>query len=108
MTERKKEVLIKTLLNISYSCIKHEHLQDANDFLKEAESLIATQRIEYCVAEKYVLKFMIGFYNLINGNINNGKKLMKKAINNFKTTEDQEIVKRYKIYYKEALTQAKK
>ncbi|MDR1521248.1 MAG: hypothetical protein LBS28_00045 [Streptococcaceae bacterium] len=101
-------MLIKTLINISYSCIKHEHLQDADDFLKEVESLIATQRIENCVIEKFALKFMKGFYNLINGNINEGKKLMKKAIGNFKATEDQEIVERYKTYYKEAFLQSKK
>ncbi|MDR0614689.1 MAG: hypothetical protein LBF82_01820 [Lactobacillales bacterium] len=101
-----KTQLIKLLINVSYSCIKHENMHSASIFLKEAESLIATQRIENCIAEKYVLKFIKGYYYLILDKEKEGIKLMKKAIDNFKTTEDKGIVERYKIYYKEALEHA--
>jgi Rgg/GadR/MutR family transcriptional activator len=106
-TDRKLKIeFIKILLNVSYSCIKHECLSNADIFLEEAESLVATQRIDNSIAERYVFKFIKGYYYLISGEKKVGIQLMKKAIDNFKTTEDKGIVEHYKTYYKEALEHA--
>ncbi|MDR0691296.1 MAG: hypothetical protein LBF32_04595 [Streptococcaceae bacterium] len=106
INEYRKTQLIKILLNVSYSsCVNHERLTDASVFLKEAEALIATQRIENCIAAKYVLRFIKGFFYLVRGDTEKGVNLMRKAVDNFRTTEDKEIIERYEQFYKEALEQ---
>jgi Rgg/GadR/MutR family transcriptional activator len=108
-TDKKLKIeFIKILLNVSYSCIKHECLSNADIFLEEAEALINTQRIENSIAERYVFKFIKGYYYLISGEEKVGIQLMKKAIDNFKTTEDKGIVEHYKKYYEEVMAHAKR
>jgi len=108
INEYRKIQLVKLLLNVSYSCIKHEHLSNADIFLEEAESLIATQRIDNSIAERYVLRFIKGYYYLIYGEEEIGINLIEKALNNFKTTEDKGIIERYEKYYEEVMTHAKR
>jgi Rgg/GadR/MutR family transcriptional activator len=99
--------LIRTLLNASYSFIKHKNLDEASYFLDQAESLMKTQKKENIIFERYMFKFMKGFYYLVDGHTNKGKKLMKNAINSFKINEIPELVEQYKHYYKEAMKQVK-
>jgi Rgg/GadR/MutR family transcriptional activator len=99
--------LIRTLLNASYSFIGYKNLDEASYFLDYAESLMKTQGKEDIIFEHYMFKFMKGFYYLVDGDIDKGKKLMKTAINLFKINEIPELVKRYKHYYKEAMKQVK-
>jgi Rgg/GadR/MutR family transcriptional activator len=95
--------LIRTLLNASYSFIGYKNLDEASYLLDQAESLMETQKKEDIIFEHYMFKFMKGFYYLVDGDIDKGKKLMKTTINLFKINEIPELVKRYKHYYKEAM-----
>jgi len=101
----RKTQLIRMLLNVSYSCIRNGYIEEASNFLEEAETLMATQIIENCITEKYCLKFVKGFFYLVLGETEYGINLMKKGVDNFRSTEDEEIIERYEQYYKEALEQ---
>jgi Rgg/GadR/MutR family transcriptional activator len=105
INDYRKTQLIKILLNVSYSCVRHGYMEDASVFLEEAEALMATQRIENCIAAKYCLRFIKGFFFLSLGETEDGMALMRKAVDNFRSTEDKEIIERYEQYYKEALEQ---
>ncbi|MDR1521890.1 MAG: hypothetical protein LBS28_03420 [Streptococcaceae bacterium] len=109
--EKMSTAITRTLLNTSYSCIKHNHLEDADVFLKKAQSLIEiktkTRLTLDVIGEMYVLKFMQGFYHLISGNEEKGTDLMIAAIENFRSTKDKKIILQYQNYYTEALAQAK-
>ncbi|MDR1473578.1 MAG: hypothetical protein LBI41_03360 [Lactobacillales bacterium] len=105
INEYRKTQLIRLLLNVSYSCVRHGYMEDASVFLEEAEALMATQRIENYITEKYCLRFVKGFFFLILGETEDGMTLMRKAVDNFSSTEDKEIIERYERYYKEALEQ---
>ncbi|MDR0691081.1 MAG: hypothetical protein LBF32_03435 [Streptococcaceae bacterium] len=99
--------LIRTLLNASYSFIGQKNLDEAGYFLNHAESLMATQKKEDIIFEHYMLKFMKGFYCLVDGDVDEGQESMKAVINLFKIIEIPELVERYKYYYKKAMKQVK-
>ncbi|MDR1473904.1 MAG: hypothetical protein LBI41_05085 [Lactobacillales bacterium] len=104
----KRRDFLGMLLNTSYACIKNYRLDDAVYFFDVISELIAKQMLEKTVLERIIFKFMKGYYHLLNGDDDKGKKLMEKAIELFEDTETSSAAERYKTYYEVALLQAEK
>jgi Rgg/GadR/MutR family transcriptional activator len=104
----KRRDFLGMLLNVSYACIKNYCLDNAVYFFDVISELIAKQMLEKTVLERIIFKFMKGYYHLLNGDDDKGKKLMEKAIELFENTETSSAAERYKTYYEAALIQVEK
>ncbi|MDR0614657.1 MAG: hypothetical protein LBF82_01650 [Lactobacillales bacterium] len=103
---KNREIFLKILLNVSFNCVKNNCLKEAAFFICVADDLIKEQTPESTILDRIALKFIKGYYDLLDGSIHNGQMLMKNAIQTFRVIKTPNSVKLYEKYYDEALKQA--